>query len=285
MLQVTALATGPAGIDPAGARGTVQGAIEIEAQHGCDLVVLPELFAHPYLASADPRFWPDPAEAALGPTCAWAALVAARSKVALLFGMALSDGPGRPANAAVLVLPSGERRVLATKANLPPAEAGFGEPDWFLPGTGPLAVVTLHDVRIAALVCYDRRYPEAWRAALDLGADLVAVLVAGPAPDDPPGIYDAELRAHARANAVFVVAAARYGTETLLPRPVRHDGETLAIDFDGQLLDQAHPPASSAARLTITPEGLGSARRLREVRTAGRNRYGSFQERTRPCRN
>ena len=54
-----------------------------------------------------------------------------------------------------------------------------------------------------------------------------------PHPADPDGIFLAELRTHARANAVYAVAAARFGTETITGSPVRHDGETAAVTPDG----------------------------------------------------
>ena len=198
-----------------------------------------------------------------------------------MFGMAVATDRGKPVNAAVVATPEGGVRTCAEKVNLPPrGDEPFGESAHFRPGRGIVEVVTIGGVRVAALVCYDRRYPESWRAAIDRGADLVCVLVAGPAPGDPPGLYEAELRTHARANAVFVAAAARSGIETILGREVCHDGATLTLDSDGSPVDVAPADAGATAWLAISDPALMRARECRAVRTAGRDAYDMHSKRT-----
>ena len=189
-----------------------------------------------------------------GPTARWAADLSSRLGIPILFGMALAgvDG-GKPFNAALLARPGGTVEPVAHKIHLPPAGPGeaFGEADHFAAGPPCVGTVEVGPVRLAVLICYDRRFPECWRAAASAGADVVAVLVAGPAPADPDGIFLAELRTHARANAVYAVAAARFGTETITGSPVRHDGETAAVTPDGGIAadrtDDHHRHRSGAA--------------------------------------
>jgi predicted amidohydrolase len=208
---------------------------------GCDLVILPELFAVPYAAAMEPEAWRHLAEPLDGPTAAWALDLAHRTGVPILFGMAQSaerGGYAKPFNAAVLARPGhAAAEVVALKIHLPPVADGdrFGEADHFEPGPATVGVFEVGPIRLAALVCYDRRFPESWRAAAAAGADVVAVLVSGPAPSDPDGIFEAELRTHARANAVYAVAAARFGTDTITGGPIRHDGSTIAITPDGAI--------------------------------------------------
>ena len=123
-----------------------------------------------------------------------------------------------------------------------------------------IEAVRIGDVRISVLVCYDRRFPECWRAAAAVGADCVAVLVAGPAPDDPDGLFEAELMTHARANGVYAVSAARTGVETVTGRTVRHDGRTLACDPDGRLLAAVPPDGRGTVLVTVDPERCRRAR-------------------------
>ncbi|UEM19671.1 carbon-nitrogen hydrolase family protein [Skermanella mucosa] len=267
--RVGAASTGPAGGGEGCALAGAERAAEALAGAGADLVILPELFAVPYAAAEDPGRFPHPAEPLDGPTAAWAVGVASRLGVPILFGMALSPGgPGKPFNAAVLARPEGIAEAIALKIHLPPAAPGepFGEADHFDAGPARIGTVRVGPIRLATLVCYDRRFPECWRAAAAAGADLVAVLVAGPAPDDPDGIFLAELRTHARANAVYAVSAARSGIETINGRSVRHDGDTVAVGPDGTVV--SGPGAAvladiDPARLLLAAERNPTARRLR----------------------
>ncbi len=110
------------------------------------------------------------------------------------------------------------------------------------------------------LICFDRRFPECWQAAVRSGAELVVVLVGGPAPQDPDGFYLAEIQSHARANAVYALAAARAGVETVLGRNVRHDGLTLAINPFGTVLAAGEGTASDVAIIDIDPVVIAAAR-------------------------
>lgn len=257
-----ALPIGPAGRDPAPLWREAEAGIAAAAAAGAGLVVLPELFALPYVAAQAPGDWAGLVESLDGPTVAAVRAAAMASGVAVLFGMALTNDSGRPFNAALLARPDGRVEVVAHKIHLPPAGPGepYGEADHFTPGEPSVRTYEVGPVRVAALICYDRRFPECWRAAAQAGAEVVAVLVGGPAPSDPEGLYAAELQASARANAVYALAAARYGTETVTGRPVRHDGETLAFGPDGALLARAARAECRPLLVAIDPERLAKAR-------------------------
>jgi N-carbamoylputrescine amidase len=280
VLRVTAITTGPANAGLTPALAEVEAAIAAAAAAGADLVVLPELFALPYVASDHPGRWSHLAEPIDGRVGTWAKRLACRFDLAILFGMAVVRGGAKPVNAAVMATPDVGLDICAEKANLPPRDREpFGEADHFEPGFGPLRVIAIGEVRVTAVICYDRRYPESWRRAMELGADLVAVLVAGPAADDPAGIYEAELRTHARANAVFVAAAARTGCETVLGRPVWHDGVTMTVDCDGIIQDVAETVAAASASIIVSSEALAYARQQRVRRTAGAIAYDKILKR------
>lgn len=263
-----AVPIGPAGHDAARLWGEAEAGIRAAAQAGAGLAVLPELFAQPYVAGQPPGDWAHLAESGDGPTVTRMRAAAMAHGVAVLFGLALRRAAGLPLNAALLARPDGRVETVATKIHLPPSGTGesYGEPDHFAPGVPTVTGVTVGDCTLAALICYDRRFPECWRAAAAAGADLVAVLVGGPAPDDPAGLYAAELQASARANAVYALAAARYGTETVSGRAVRHDGETLAFDPDGAPISAGSGPLLVAVerdRLAHARDNNATARRLR----------------------
>lgn len=262
VLTVAAVPIGPAGRDPAPQWREAEAGIAAAARAGAMLAVLPELFAHPYVAGEAPEAWADLAEAEGGSTVSRMRDVATTHGIAVLFGLALRHDEGLPCNAALLAHADGRIERAAAKVHLPPAGMGerFGEADHFAPGPPEIGSVGIGALRVATLVCYDRRFPECWRAAAASGADLVAVLVGGPAPGDPERLFAAELQASARANAVYALAAARYGTETVSGRPVNHDGETLAFGPDGDFIAGLPQGDARPLLLSIDPERIARAR-------------------------
>lgn len=262
MLTVAAVPIGPAGRDPAPQWREAEAGIAAAAHAGARLAVLPELFAHPYVAADAPTTWFDLAETVDGPTVSRMRHAATTHGIAVLFGLALRHDDGLPYNAALFAHADGRIERAAAKIHLPPAGPGerFGEADHFAPGPAEIGSVAIGTVRVTALVCYDRRFPECWRAAAAAGADLVAVLVGGPAPGDPEGLFAAELQANARANAVYALAASRYGTEEVSGRPVNHDGETLAFGPDGDFIAGLPGGVTRVLPLSVDPERTARAR-------------------------
>lgn len=272
LFRVAAASIGPAASpDAAHLLAEAEAAVTTLAAAGAGVVVLPETFAQPYVAGDAPKRWRHLAQPLDGATPRWASALAQKTRSAVVFGMALDQGAEKPLNAALLARPDGGVETLATKIHLPPPSHGdsYGESDHFEPGAARVVSVSVGSIRLAAIVCYDRRIPECWRAAADSGADVVAVLVAGEAPDDPEGLYLAELMTHARANAVYVAAAARSGVETVLASAVRHSGVTAAIDPDGAVAATASA-ASPHVLFDVDPAALARARaRLPFVRFGG----------------
>lgn len=261
-LVLGAASIGPADPSSHRCRREAEEAVFALGSRGARLVVLPELFALPYVAGEDPAAWCHLAEPRDGPTARWAEGLAARAGTGILYGAAIEDGGARPLNAAILARPGRAAEVVAGKLHLPPPAPGdaFGEADHFGEAPPRIEAFPFGGVRIAVLVCYDRRFPECWRAAAESGADCVAVLVAGPAPDDPEGLFEAELMTHARANGVYAVSAARTGVETVTGRAVRHDGRTLAFDPHGRLLAEVPRDGRGALLATVDPAECRRAR-------------------------
>ncbi|TBW38968.1 carbon-nitrogen hydrolase family protein [Siculibacillus lacustris] len=238
-------------------------AVVAAAEAGARLLLLPELFAWPFFPLDDPQRWGHVAESVTGETLRWAEAAARRHDLHLVVPFVLARRSERPWNAVASVAPGAAARVVAAKIHLPPAGPGdrFGEPDHFAAGPSEIGVFAAAGVRIAALVCFDRRFPECWRAARAAGADLVVCPVAGPADEDDD-YFAAEFRTHARASGVFALSSAMTGEETVAGRRLRHDGDSLAVDAAGRILARRRTgDAPGLVILDFDPAALVEARR------------------------
>lgn len=253
-LRVAAASIGPSdgNLDRSLAEATR--AVERAAGGGAKLVVLPELFALPYTASASPEAWPIKPETLDGPTASWARKTAMANNISIVLSMPLAQPAGKPVNAAILARPSGTVDQVATKRNLPPksGDEKFGEADHFARGESDVRSFEVDGIKLAVLICYDRRIPDRWKAAVQAGADVVLIPVAGPAPQDPPDLYMKQLRGFAKDNDMFVIASARSGEEAVLGYKVKHDGVCAAVDRAGIVQAEAKGHHDDLIFLNVT---------------------------------
>jgi omega-amidase len=160
-----------------------------------------------------------------------------------------------PRNVAVCTAPDGS--VLARYAKLHPF-AFAGEHERYLRGDD-LPVFPLGGFRAAMLVCYDLRFPEAFRDAALRGADLFLVLANW--PDLRIAHWRALLVARAIENQAYVLGVNRVGDD-----PGNHyPGGSLAVDPLGEILLQG---AGTAVLDPTKPARLREKfPALRDVRT------------------
>ncbi len=114
------------------------------------------------------------------------------------------------------------------------------EDSCFQPGYNPLPVNTPHGL-LAALVCYDLRFPELATAQVGLGAGLLVVAAQWPACRLEH--WRALLRARAIENQVFVVAGNRCGRQG----GIGFGGHSMVIAPDGTVLIEAGAGEEAAA--------------------------------------
>jgi predicted amidohydrolase len=168
----------------------------VAQQTGADLVVLPELWAP---TGMDYRCWGGAAEELTGPTMTAIAAAAATAGAYVHAGSIIEragagadlgpQGRGRW-NTSALFGPDGA--VVASYRKIHRFGFAGGEPalleagadlvtaDLALPG--PSGSDDPANVRVGLATCYDLRFPEQFRALLDLGASVFVVPAAWPAP-------------------------------------------------------------------------------------------------------
>ena len=196
----------------------------VRAQHGADLVVLPELWP-------DGGFAYDGWEAAAQPLDGPVVNTlrdATRELGALVHMGSLveRDETGRLFNTSVLLGRDGE--VLATYRKIHLFGFGEGEPKLMTPGDD----VVVHD-GLGLATCYDLRFPEQFRRLLDAGAEVVLIPAAWPAKR----VAHWRLLAQARAveNQSFVVACNTAGVHS----GVAMGGGSIVVDPWGTVLAEA----------------------------------------------
>ena len=114
---------------------------------------------------------------------------------------------GRVYNTAVAIDSAGQIAATYRKIHLFDAFS-FAESDTVVPGTHPV-VVDLAGRRVGLVTCYDLRFPELFRALVDQGAELFAVIAAW-----TPGPYKEDhwltlARARAIENTTWTVAVGK----------------------------------------------------------------------------
>jgi N-carbamoylputrescine amidase len=242
--------------------------VSAAASAGATLVGLPELATVPYFCGdRDPapyRHWAEPAHGALA--ARFSALARELAVTVLLPLYEHDQASGCYHNAVLAFGPDGallRPAPIARKLHLPIGEApppGFDESVHFTPGAG-LTVVEAGGLRLGTLVCYDRRFPEAWRALRRMGADIVFVPVAGSGGDDMD-FFVGEMRTHARENGLAVLCANKVGDEHVGGAVVDNYGWSCIIAADGTVL--ASRPRESGAGLIVAdidPDSIQATRR------------------------
>ncbi len=234
------------GPDPMANSAVAASFVREAARRGAELALLPEFATTPYFCGGEPatyRYLAEPIDGAL--VTFFGRLCREHDIAVMLPFYERGEGCGRYYNSVVVIgrdgscLPTHGRRGAASrvrKLHLPVGDdpAGFGEAGHFTPG-GDLGVFTLAGLSLGCLICYDRRFPECWRELRALGAQLVAVPVAGEGGDSVD-FFLGELRTHARENGVAVVAANKIGREYVGTRVVDNYGESCIVSAAGDIV-------------------------------------------------
>jgi len=130
----------------------------------------------------------------------------------------------------------------------------MAEESFFVPGTNPQPIRTALG-SIAALVCYDLRFPELLRTQTALGADLLVISAQWPAAR--LGHWRILVQARAIENQMFVVASNRCGTTD----QTTFGGHSLIVGPDGSIILEAGEQEESRG-VMIDPVRIESARAL-----------------------
>lgn len=237
-------------------------AIRSAVEQGADLVVLPELFASLNRTS----IMRDAAEPLDGPTITWARQIAQTHRCALIAGSFIERHNDRLHNTTVAIDGDGSIAGTYRKMHLFDVDVDGAisrESDTFSRGDAPSVVAlrvaddTIGQIRVGLTICYDLRFPELFRAEMNLGADLIVVPAAFTASTGPDH-WEVLLRARAIENQLMVLAPAQWGTS---PDGIDRYGHALVIDPWGRVLADAGPEGDSVIVVDFDTEFQTSVRR------------------------
>ena len=210
------------------------------AKSGAQVILPPELFQGIYFPTQqDPKWFATAYPAREHPAVKAMQALAKKLKVVIPVSFFEKDGP-RYYNSVAMADPDGEILGLYRKSHIPDGP-GYQEKYYFRPGnTGFKAWRTRHGT-IGAAICWDQWYPEAARAMVLEGAEIL--LYPSAIGSEP---YDAALdthkqwqramQGHAVSNAVPVLAANRIGVEENDGATQRFYGHSFIADHRGEIV-------------------------------------------------
>jgi beta-ureidopropionase len=222
-----------------------EGLLRSAAKQGAKIACLQELFHGPYFCAEQHNRWhaiaeaigsaPDGSEA--GPTMRRMMQLAKELRMAILAPIYERAMPGLFYNTTAIIDASGVLRGRYRKNHIPHLHPGFWEKYYFTPGELGYPVFDLDGVKVGVYTCYDRHFPEGWRALGLAGAQLVfnpSATVAGLSEY----LWKLEQPAAAVANQYFVAAINRVGSEA--PWNIgEFYGTSYVCDPRGQTIAQA----------------------------------------------
>lgn len=223
-MQIVGCQTDIAWEDKATNHARVQALLDAAPIKPGALIVLPEMFATGFSMHVDTI-----AESADGPTHLFLAEMARRFRSFVLGGVVTRAEDGRGRNECVAYGPEGVQ--VARYAKLHPFSYA-GETKHYEAGEG-ITCFDWHDFEVSPFICYDLRFPEAFRQATRSGATLMTVIANW--PQRRQAHWLALLRARAIENQAYILGVNRTG-----PDPhAQYAGHSIAIDPRGETLAEA----------------------------------------------
>jgi N-carbamoylputrescine amidase len=181
------------------------------AAAGAKVICFQELFYGPYFCQLqDPKFY-EYAESVPGPTTERFQALAAELGMVMVLPMYEQEQPGVLYNTAAVIDADGKYLGKYRKNHIPQVN-GFWEKFYFRPGNLGYPVFDTAVGRIGVYICYDRHFPEGWRA-LGLAGAKIVFNPSATSRGLSSYLWKLEQPASAVANEYFIGAINRVGIE------------------------------------------------------------------------
>ncbi len=236
--------------------------VEEAAAGGAEIVCLPEMFQNRYFPQEAKRDFSGLAEPVPGPTTERFAALARQLGIVLILPLYEKAGDGRFFNTAAVLNADGSLLARYRKIHIP-HDPLFYEQDYFAPGDQGYRIYRTRYATFAVLICYDQWFPEAARACVLAGAQILFYPTAigwirdRAKEEDWHDGWETVQRGHAIANGVYVAAVNRVGREGRLD----FWGSSFVCDAFGRVLRRA---GSAEEEVLIVPVDLSQNEAIRE---------------------
>jgi len=183
----------------------------LAAAEGAQVICFQELFYGPYFCQVQESKFYEYAESVPGPVTERFAKLAGELGMVMVLPVYEIEQPGFLYNTAAVIDADGTYLGKYRKHHLPHLP-GFWEKFYFRPGNGGYPVFETAVGRIGVYICYDRHFPEGWRALGLNGAQIVfnpSATSAGLSDH----LWKLEQPAAAVANEYYIGAINRVGVE------------------------------------------------------------------------
>ena len=187
--------------------------IEDAGTQGVQVLCFQEVFTQPYFCPSQDRKWYAAAEAIPdGHTTRLMQEYAKKHSMVIVVPIYEEAMPGVYYNTAAVIDADGSYLGKYRKTHIPQVDPGFYEKFFFKPGDLGYPIFETAYVKLGVYICYDRHFPEGWRALALNGAEYIvnpSATVAGLSKY----LWELEQPASAAANGVFIGAINRIGSE------------------------------------------------------------------------
>lgn len=187
--------------------------IEDAGKQGVQVLCFQEVFTQPYFCPSQDRKWYAAAEKIPdGPTTQLMQEYAKKYNMVIVVPIYEEHMTGVYYNTAAVIDADGRFLGKYRKTHIPQVDPGFYEKFFFKPGDLGYPVFETAYLKLGVYICYDRHFPEGWRALALNGAEYIvnpSATVAGLSKY----LWELEQPASAAANGVFIGAINRIGTE------------------------------------------------------------------------
>ena len=187
--------------------------IEDAGNQGVQVLCFQEVFTQPYFCPSQDRKWYAAAEAIPdGHTTRLMQEYAKKYNMVIVVPIYEEEMPGVYYNTCAVIDADGKYLGKYRKTHIPQVDPGFYEKFFFKPGDLGYPVFDTAYLKLGVYICYDRHFPEGWRALALNGAEYIvnpSATVAGLSKY----LWELEQPASAAANGVFIGAINRVGKE------------------------------------------------------------------------
>lgn len=245
--------------------------LEAAADEGAKLAVFPELQLSPFFpvrrghdAARYAMQGDDPALEALGE-------LARQHGIVVVANVYFQDAQGERFDASPVFDADGTLLGIPQMVHIAQFE-NFWEKDYYASGAG-FEVYDTAAGRLGIVICYDRHFPESYRACALQGAEIIATPTCNLA-GEPLDLFAWEMRTLAMQNSVYSILANRcgiedgtaYGGHSVIAGP---DGSLLAQAGDGETVLTAAYDLARRAEIARNANWLGELKPWLKPQTAG----------------